>query len=325
MMPAAWRTRLGVLSVVVLAHWIAFGTMPLSPSHWGSGVSNRGLAATSVSVRIAPAPTSTVTTARVRPVINKMLAPADKPAAEANENPAPQTPDPDNDGLYGVAGMLDDDSPIVLTAPQPIRLTYDSSGEINGRAYHFAAELLWQHDGKTYEARMDTADLAMGSRTQTSTGLLSERGLEPLRFEDKSRSEVAAQFDHAAGIARFGPATAEAGLVLGAQDQLSVFIQLATVFTGNVDRLPAGSALAFQTIGALSWGRGAFTVGGPEVLVLPTGPITAIHLTREPGAEPDEMLDLWLAPETGYLPLRLRLSHSNGRFVEQEWRATGSP
>jgi hypothetical protein len=325
MMPAAWRTRLSVLSVVVVAHWIAFGTMPLSQSHWGSGVSGRGLAATSVSVRIVPAPTPTVNPGRARPVINKMLAQPDRPAAQANENPAPQTPDPDSDGLYGVSGMLDDESPIVLRAPQPTRLTYDSRGEINGRAYHSGAELLWQHDGKTYEVRMDIADLSEGSRAQTSNGLLTERGLEPLRFEDKSRSEVAAQFDHAAGKVRFGPAAAEADLVLGAQDQLSVFIQLATVFAGNADRLPAGSALAFQTIGALSWTRWAFTVVGPEVLVLPTGPITAIHLTRDPGAEPDETLDLWLAPETGYLPLRIRLSQSSSNFVEQEWRATGSP
>jgi hypothetical protein len=325
MMSAAWRTRLGVLSVVVLSHWIAFGAMPLSPHHWGSGFSGRGLAPTTVSIRVGPAPRPVFTPMRARSVINKMPAQPDKREEEAHESPAPQTPDPDNAGIYGVAGMLDDESPIVLKAPQPTRLTYDTRGEINGRDYHSGAKLFWQHDEKTYEARMDIADLALGSRMQVSTGLISDRGLAPLRFEDKSRSEVAAQFDYEAGKAHFSPYATDADLVLGAQDQLSVFIQLATVFVGNADRLPAASSLAFQTIGALSWKRWVFTVVGPELVMLPTGPINAIHLTREPGAEPDEMLDLWLAPETGYLPLRIHLSHSNGNFLGQEWRSTGSP
>ncbi len=93
----------------------------------------------------------------------------------------------------------------------------------------------------------------------------------------------------------------------------------------NADRLPQGSALAFQTIGALASERWVFTVQDAEVVMLPTGPVNAIHLTRETGGEQDEMLDLWLSPETGYLPLRIRISNSSGSFMEQEWRATKNP
>lgn len=331
-MPRAWHrrlgVRLGVLLAVIAAHWIAFGTLPVSLHPSGSGVPGRGMAATTVSVRIGPAPTPIFSRALVKPVISKMPAQPREPDTQANENPVPQTPGPDSEGQYGVSGMRDDDRPMVLIAPKPTRLKYDTRGEINGRPYSSTGELLWQHDEKTYEARMDVADLALGSRTQTSAGQLADGVLEPLRFEDRTVSEWASQFDHAAGKVRIGPNAADAvdaDLTPGAQDPLSVLIQLATVFAGNADRLPAGSALAFQTVGAHASQRWVFTVVGTEQLVLPTGAINAIHLTREPGAEQDVVLDLWLAPETGYLPVRIRLSHSNASFIEQEWRATESP
>jgi hypothetical protein len=298
MMPRAWQRRLGVLLVVFAAHWIAFGTLPFNLHHSVGGLPGRGVTATTVSIHIGPAPTPISAQVRARPVINKLTAQPNKPDAQANENPAPQTPDPDGDGLYGISGMLDDDRPIVLSAPKPTRLQYDCRGEINGHAYSSAGELLWRHDETRYEARMDVMDLAVGLRTQTSNGQLTERGLEPLRFEDKTLGEFAALFDHAAGKARIGPDAADADLTPGAQDPLSVFIQLAAVFAGSADRLPAGSTLAFQTIGALSSQRWVFTVVGPELLVLPTGAIHAIHLTREPGADQDGMLDLWHLKQT---------------------------
>lgn len=325
MRPPAWRRRIGVLSIVVVAHWIAFGTLPVKPPHTGSVFSNRERAASLVSIRIGPAPAPTSAQARSRPVINKMLAQPNIPDARATENPKQQTPDQDSDGLYGVSGMLDDDRPIILIAPLPIQLQYGYRGEINGRAYASRGELRWQHDGKTYEARMDIVDLILGSRSQFSTGQLAERGLEPLQFEDKIRSDIATQFDQAAGKVHFAPPVADADLTQGAQDQLSIFIQIATIFASNADRLPQGSALAFQTIGARASERWVFAVQGSEMVMLPTGPVNTIHLTREPGGEQDVMLDLWLAPETGYLPLRIRVSNGSGGFVEQEWRATANP
>ncbi len=244
----AWRRRIGVLTVVVVAHWITFGTLTVKTRQAGSAFSSRERQVSLVSIHIGPAPSPTSPPAAQWHVINKKLAQPNIPGAETTENPKPRTPDSDSDGLYGVSGMLEDDRPIILIAPLPIQLQYDCRGEINGRAYASRGELRWQHDGKTYEARMDIVDLTLGSRAQSSSGQIAERGLEPLQFGDNIRSDIAAQFDQAAGKVHFAPPVADADLTPGAQDQLSVFIQIATVFASNCcaprfHRIPSQSTI----------------------------------------------------------------------------------
>ena len=79
--------------------------------------------------------------------------------------------------------------------PASARLKYDVKGEVKGFPYHVNGDLLWVQDGKTYDARMEISHFLLGSRVQTSTGQLTSHGLEPTRFGDKVKSEVAAHFD----------------------------------------------------------------------------------------------------------------------------------
>jgi hypothetical protein len=52
---------------------------------------------------------------------------------------------------------------------------------------------LWTREGRSYDARLELGLLGF-SRVQTSKGVIGPRGLEPLRFGDKTRSEEAAHF-----------------------------------------------------------------------------------------------------------------------------------
>ena len=61
------------------------------------------------------------------------------------------------------------------------------------------------------------------------------------------------------------------------------------------------------------------------MLNLPGGSVRGIKLTREPGADFDSRAEIWLAPEMGYLPVRIRLTQANGDFADQLWRATETP
>jgi hypothetical protein len=36
-------------------------------------------------------------------------------------------------------------------------------------------------------------------------------------------------------------------------------------------------------------------------------------------------LEVWFGPDVGYLPVRVRLTQSNGDFVDQLWRTTQKP
>lgn len=324
---AAWRRRASTLSLVVLAHWLLLEGLPRAvPTPWGSGeAAHSGASRSHVFVNLAPAraPTATVRslTAGAKP------SPRRPPAADQNPPDTGATQrDPADEEFFGVAGMLDEDAALVWALPAPVLLQYEIRGDVAGRVYATTGQLRWQHDGTSYQANMDVGDFHAGARTETSTGSLTANGLAPLRFTDSLHATAAAEFDHEAGTLDFGAAAPLAELKPGAQDRLSVLLQLAAIFAGNADRLPAGSQLAFPTVGVESWSRWVFTVGDSELLTLLEGPPThGIHLSRPPADGDDTTLDVWLAPSIGYMPLRIRLSRSNGDAIEQLWRASATP
>jgi hypothetical protein len=209
-----------------------------------------------------------------------------------------------------------------FAVPPPARLKYNIKGEVKGFPYHVNGELRWAQDGKTYDARMEISHFLLGSRVQTSTGQLTGHGLEPTRFGDKVRSEVAAHFDYEKNKVTFSANTPDAPLLSGAQDQLSVFMQLAAMFGADPRGFPQGSTLPFQAVGPRSAESWVFTVGATETLQMPGGDVAAMRLWRDPSGEYDPKVEVWLAAEVGFLPVRIRLTQPNGDFVDQQWRET---
>ncbi|MGI9134182.1 MAG: DUF3108 domain-containing protein, partial [Rhodoferax sp.] len=163
------------------------------------------------------------------------------------------------------------------------------------------------------------------SRVQTSKGAMVTQGLEPLRFGDKVRSEVAAHFERAKGKVSFSANTPDAILHEGAQDQLSIFMQLAGMASADPGRLAPGTVLSIQAIGPRSAEQWVFVVGATETLDLPGGRLKTLRLVRDPNAEYDSRAELWLAPELDYLPVRIRLTQANGDFADQQWKSTERP
>ncbi len=206
--------------------------------------------------------------------------------------------------------------------PPPIRLKYDVKGEVKGFPYSVNGELQWTQDGKAYDLRMEISHFLLGSRVQTSTGQLTAQGLEPLRFGDKVRSEVAAHFERSKNKVTFSANTPDATLLPGAQDQLSVLAQVAAMLGGEPKGFPKGSSLTFQAVGSRSSESWTFNVGVTEKLILPGGELDALRLWRDPSGEYDTKLEVWMAPALGYLPARVRLTQANGDYVDQQWRTT---
>ena len=211
------------------------------------------------------------------------------------------------------------------TIPAPARLKYDIKGEIKGFAYFANGSLLWQHNGGNYDAQLEISHFILGSRTQTSSGQLTTHGLEPLRFADKARSEVAAQFDHVQNLVIFSADGSRTTLQEGAQDQLSVFFQLSALLAGEPQRYKQGDKIPFQAVGARSSEDWIFTVHSLETLTLPGGTVQAMKLVRHPPNQSAPQVEVWLAPRFDYLPVRIRLTQGDGDFVEQQWRATQKP
>lgn len=216
-------------------------------------------------------------------------------------------------------------APPPVQIPPPVRLTYEVKGQAKKFEYTARAELLWQHDGSRYEARQEVTAFLIGSRTQRSTGLVSAQGLQPERFGDRSRSEQAAHFDHAQGRVTFSANTPQAAIGPGAQDRLSMFIQLAAMLAADPTRYSPGTQITLTTVSARNADRWTFSIEAPETLNLPVGVTPTLKLLRLPRRDYDQKAELWLAPGLGYLPARIRLTQSNGDFADLFLRGNEKP
>jgi hypothetical protein len=211
------------------------------------------------------------------------------------------------------------------TVPGSVRLKYTVNGGKDKLNYTARAELLWLQDGNTYEARQEVGAFLLGSRVFTSTGRMTAEGLAPLRYSDKARNELAAHFDRERQRVTFSANTPESPLQPGAQDRVSVFVQLASMLAGAPDKYPAGTNITVQIIGPRATEVWAIAVDGEEKLNLPGGELAAVKLTRAARGEFDLKTEFWLAPALGYLPARIKFTQANGDFVDMAWRATEAP
>jgi hypothetical protein len=211
-----------------------------------------------------------------------------------------------------------------VVVPPSARLHYDVTAQSKGFTLKGQAELDWRNEGGHYEAQMNMSSPLpfVKPRVQRSTGLLTAQGLAPERFSDKVRSEEAAHFDREQGKVTFSTNKPEAALEPGAQDRLSIVLQLGAMIAGNPSKYPTGSQITVQTASTKEAEPWTFTVKGQETLDLPGGRTSALLLTRNPRKEYDVKVELWLAPGHAYAPVRLRLTQPNGDWVDQQWSST---
>jgi Protein of unknown function (DUF3108) len=264
-----------------------------------------------------PAPTdgadATETTAKAKPLNfddfgADLTAPVTLPPRNASGLDLPPHNRTGSDGLTQATAFK---------APESALLRYQVQGQAKGLNYWANAELEWQQDGQNYDSRLTVSAFLLGSRTQVSKGTIGPEGLMPTRFGDKGRSELAAHFQRDKGIISFSANSPDAPLLKGAQDRLSVVIQISSLFAGDPTRFPLGTMLSFQTVSQREAEVWHFLVEKEELLQLPFGEINAIKLNRKPRREFDQQIELWFAPTLGYLPVRLRITNANGDVVDQ--------
>ena len=202
-----------------------------------------------------------------------------------------------------------------------VRLNY--LVKTNKFPFPLSGELLWRKQGAEYSARLRYSALGL-TRMQTSQGRITPAGLAPERFADKYRSEVAAHFNYVQGKVIFSANTPDAELLPGAQDRLSVLVQLGALVASAPERYGPGATLSLQTVGPRSAEVWLFTVTQSEMLDLPGGSVQGLKLERNPREPYDQKVEVWLSPQLGYLPARVRITEANGDSIDQQWESTSS-
>ncbi len=205
-----------------------------------------------------------------------------------------------------------------ISLPGSVRLLYKMVGMAKNLNYQADAELAWKTDGNSYQAMMKVSAFLVGSRSMTSVGKITGSGLAPTRFADKFKNEVAAHFEADKGKITFSANTPDAPWMEGAQDRVSVFLQLGGMLAANPAGFPPGSNITFLTIGPREADTWTFVIESEETLSLMNDQMPTLKLTRKPRKEFDQKVEIWFAPSLGYLPVRNRITQPNGDFIDQQ-------
>jgi hypothetical protein len=252
-------------------------------------------------------------------------APAEATPGQTDTQPQAQAPATQTEIPPAVAATQSAQSPSALSIPSSVRLSYKMTGLSRGLNYHANGELNWRREANRYESSMVVSAFLLGSRSMTSVGEVTADGLAPKRFGDKARNELAAHFDADKGKITFSANRPELPWQRGAQDRLSVFFQLAGLLAGQAGAVPTGTRIALYTVGPRDAETWTFIVDSMENLNLPVGDIKALRVTREPLREFDQKIETWFAPSMSYWPVRIKITQSNGDFVDQQLSGSSAP
>lgn len=207
-------------------------------------------------------------------------------------------------------------------APASVSAEYDV--QYNGFSVASLAERYDARDG-SYRLSSRSTPIGLFAMVKrlalqfTSAGAITPRGLRPLQFEGRRATgeipEVVADFDWSAmrlTLTHDGK-TETIALPRDAQDRLSVMYEF--MFLAPHD---AGEVAVDVTNGR-SLDRYAYIVAPDVDLDTAIGRLRTVHLVRkrEPG---DAQNEIWLAPDRGYVPVRMVIVERNGTRYEQQIR-----
>lgn len=253
---------------------------------------------------------------------SETLPPADRPAPDSPalaQAPAPApTPAP--------AATSTTDAPAgptlampslgVAALPASALLTYRLSGQEKGVAYQATGELRWQRNAGAYTMALSVRAFLLGTRHWRSQGLVTAEGLAPVRFSDSWRSERATHFDRVHNRIVFSSNAPVAPLQAGAQDQISLYAQLAALMAQEGARLTPGTRVQVQTAtvrDALPW---LLVLEQQETLQLEGQPLQATKWLALPRSRFDAKVEFWVAEAHGWLPVRIRITQVSGNFID---------
>jgi hypothetical protein len=157
------------------------------------------------------------------------------------------------------------------------------------------------------------ASLLLSELVQTSEGVLTKTGLQPRKFTynygDKASKSRLATFDWQTKMVNMQTAagTEADDLPDDAQDLLSFMYQFMYVPPLHKMQIPIVNGKSLRTYD--------YSFEGEEVIPLPMGAVNTIHIQHS-NNENEEKIELWLAMDYQYLPVKILKIDKNGKIYE---------
>jgi hypothetical protein len=285
------------------------------------------------------APPAAAPEAAVGDALAGIAAPADPASAQAGQEGAeppaeqgaaiptevPPAPPAVATESPGEAGKADPAAPppvYRVQPPPPVTMQMDVIANKNGTDWSGSGTLTLTRAGDAYRARLEASLNLLITKlnaihytsegTIDSTGLVPRRSLEQVR----NRAPVAIHFNPDSKRISFSASEQSFPWWPGSQDRISVLLQLAGIGRADHAQLERGvRILVGEKKGATLY---RFVLEGKETIDTPLGRMEAWHLSRPavPGSY-STRVDVWLAPDQYWLPVRIRHTEANGTVTTQ--------
>lgn len=269
------------------------------------------------------------------PPVPPAAAPPASNAPEASAAGSAPVTDSGNAGSDGARAAFACPATARADLPPPVEARYSlQRGRLRGEG-----RLSWQHDAQHYRLSLEAQLPLTGTLLrQTSEGGFDRCGLAPLRHTDKrlGRSEralsvlrpppgsPAAEAGEAAEL-RFSGRSVARALEPGTQDRLSWLVQLALQLAQPPTPRQTGAPAAGVPI-EIAVASVSGDVQHWVFTLLDRTPDGLLHLQREPDGPYETHAEVWVDPQRGHWPVRIRLSEARGDPLLLQlidWRPAG--
>lgn len=227
--------------------------------------------------------------------------------------------------LACVLGAARAEAPAALKRPFELPPSADLNYELQARQRGFSlrgdALVTWRAGDGKYSASAESRVPLLGTITaDRSSGTVDAFGLAPAEFIDKRmrKDPTTTTFDREAKQLRFSESKQVYPLKGGEQDRVSITWQLAAIARAAGDKFKAGSEWPFFVAGRRDAETWVFKVVRREKVRTGLGEVDAVLVSRQPVAgKKEQALEVWLAPQQEWYPVKLRYQDGKKEQVEQ--------
>jgi hypothetical protein len=193
--------------------------------------------------------------------------------------------------------------------------------------YYGAGKIQWHHDSKNYtmqiEVGIDILFTTIRLYSMQSEGTIGDTGIQPHKTTEsrRTKADTTTQFNYDNKSISFSADPVIIPLLEGAQDKITVLMQLASLGNADPAQFQPGKEIAIQVAEEKEAHLHQFVVLDQETIDTKLGHLVTWHLVRPP--RPgfySSRIDIWLAPKLNWLPVQIRNTEANGAITTQTIR-----
>lgn len=203
--------------------------------------------------------------------------------------------------------------------PPSVELSYDVFSLRGVQKVYGRGKINWQAAGNNYTITGEAGVMFFSVLDFKSEGMIDESGVAPVIYSEKRFRKPATNthFHRERNTISFSASTLAYPRKGGEQDRASIIWQLAAIGRGDSTAYAPDAEIELFVAGARDAETWRIRVIGREELEVGTGKVSTWHVVRlpRPGSY-DQKLDIWLAPQQEWYPVKLRYTETNGDFLD---------